>query len=208
LPFLFIGAVTVLSLRCLALSERANELLKIVKSRNDMAYKRAARKPRICLVCILILGIIFVFSAIQLLGWRNARANSVEYEIKHPTETVQTTELYSLTNGTKLDASGKNGLFSGNFVVSSIDTYRYYYVEGSRIRQGSVPADKTYIEYITDESVSPHLEVINTWEEIVCHYNGKERVWKTAPVDTIAKAETYYVLYIPEGSIVESFELN
>lgn len=143
-------------------------------------------------------------SAVGLYYWRWVRADSVECEERLQTKTLQDTKLYSLANGTKVEGQGSWSMFGGSFVISSADTYRYYYKEGDRIRQSSIPASSTYIEYLTDENIAPHLTENKSWKQLVCRYNGEERIWDYESVTSTI----YYVLYIPEGSVVESFELN
>ena len=157
-------------------------------------------------------GIAFIVSIVLLVGsvvglfyWRGVRASSVECEERSPTQVLQDTKLYSLANGTKTEGQGNFGILGGSFVISGTDTYRYYYKEGNRIRQSNVPASSTYIEYITDENTAPHLVKIKSWKQVICRYNGEESIWD---YDTQSFVRTYYILYVPEGSVVESFELN
>ena len=159
----------------------------------------------ISLIACVVSIILFAGSIVGLVYWREVRADSVECEERSPTQVLQDTKLYSLANGTKTEGQGSWGMLGGSFVISSTDTYRYYYKEGNRIRQSNVPASSTYIEYITDEDTAPHLVKIKSWKQLVCRYNDEERIWN---YDSESFVRTYYVLYVPEGSIVESFELN
>lgn len=154
------------------------------------------------LIALILSIVLLPGSIIGLLYWREIRANSTEAEKRTATEIFKDTPLYSLANGISIEGQGSTGIF-GSFVISSADTYRYYYKEGDRIRQSNVPVSKTYIEYITDENTKPHLVGMYTWPQIICRYNGEERIW-----DYDSSKETIYVLYVPEGSVVESFELN
>ena len=156
-------------------------------------------------IACLLSFVLLVGSIVGLVYWRSERAKSVECEEKTQTKILKDTKLYSLANGTKIEGKGTSSMFGGSFVISSADTYRYYYKEGKRIRQSNVPASQTYIEYITDEKTAPHLVKIKSWKQVICRYNGEERIWN---YDSESNSKTYYVLYIPEGSVVESFELN
>lgn len=154
------------------------------------------------LIACILSGVLFFGAIGGLLYWRKVRVDSTEAKKITATEVFKDTTLYSLANGTKIEGQGSTGIF-GSFVISSADTYRYYYKEGDWIRQSSVPVSKTYIEYITDENTKPHLVGMYSWPQVVCHYNGEERIWN---YDNLK--ETIYILYVPEGSVVESFELN
>ena len=151
----------------------------------------------------LVSIVLLIGSVVGLFYWRGVRANSVEYEVKTMTEELKDTKLYSLANGTKVEGQGSWGVLGGSFVISSADTYRYYYKQGKHIRQSNVPVSDTYIDYITDENTAPHLSKMKSWKVLICRYNGEESTW-----DLATTTRTYYILYVPEGSVVESFELN
>lgn len=162
------------------------------------------RKYRIATVCLILAIIIGIGSIVGLFIWRHMRVEATTAVEDKRTETFSDIQLYSLANGVSVDGHGSFGLLGGSFVISSSDTYRYYYKEGNRYRQGSVSANKTYIEYITDENAKPHVVGYRTWDQCIVTYNGEERIWDYRS----STEKTYYVLYVPEGSIVESFALN
>ena len=162
------------------------------------------KKIRTATICLTIVAVIGIGSVAGLFVWRHIRLMSTTAVDDKATVVASDIELYSLSNGVSVDGHGSFSLLGGSFVISSSDTYRYYYKEGNRYRQGSVPANKTYIEYITDENTKPHVVGYKTWDRCVITYNGEERIWDYDSSTT----KTYYVLYVPEGSIVESFALN
>lgn len=123
-------------------------------------------------------------------------------------ETILDREIYSLTNG-NMNVEGEGHFYrgTGSFIIVSSETYRYYYKEGERFLQGNVPAEQTYIEYIADGE-QPRITGYHEWEIEFYEYNGivKGRCYNKKPYRV--NERTYYVVYVPEGSIVESFNLN
>lgn len=90
----------------------------------------------------------------------------------------------------------------GSFVISSMGVYRYYYRAGDRFHQTSVPIDEAYIEYIYDDSSPRLVKYHDTYVETY-RLRGTDKT-----KDKVTEIATYYVFYVPEGSVTEVYDFN
>lgn len=107
-------------------------------------------------------------------------------------------ELLSMSNGMEIEGEGHLSRLSGQFVINTYDTYRYYYEsELGYIDQGRSPVDASHILY-TDES--PYLEITTTK-----YIRTNKWLFLT---ERITDTSVVYVYHVPEGSVVTEYELH
>ena len=174
-----------------------------VAKRNQEETKHRRKKRFIFRRILIALFIIALIAATVLL----VMSAIVRYDKVTTVKTIEvqsffSRDLCSLSSSTDTQGSGTFFLGIGSYVVSTVDNYHYYYIDGGRIKQDSVSAKDTYIEYITDGS-SPRL-VGYQETPIRTEMYGEEVLVKYSN----GNPKTYYVLYIPQGSIAESFNLH
>lgn len=138
-------------------------------------------------VSVLLAGVVFVFTAAlcNAVTSTNHLADEEYYEYQ-----VEDVEIYSLRTSNDL---------SGTFVLGtgSVSSKTKYYVViktnlGYKIKD--IDASVAYILYTKDK---PHLEI----------YSHKG--YKTSKARWFATgATTYYKIYVPEGSIIENYEIK
>lgn len=138
-------------------------------------------------ISALLAGVVFIFTALicDAISSHYHLADEEYYEYQ-----VEDVEIYSLRTSNDL---------SGTFVLGtgSISSKTKYYVViktniGYQIKD--IDASVAYILYTKDQ---PHLEI----------YSHKDYKCSKARWFTIG-ATTYYKIYIPEGSIIENYEIK
>lgn len=112
---------------------------------------------------------------------------------------IVTTPIISVSNSTSTGGEGSFALGSGSFVIATDEVYRYYYETSEGIKQGKVPASETVIKY-TDEA--PVLRKITDTTQTT------ERWWWFYHWEHEPTSSTHYELLIPEGSVINQFNLN
>lgn len=108
------------------------------------------------------------------------------------------TPIISVANSTSTEGEGSFGFGSGSFVIATDEVYRYYYETPEGIKQGKVPASETIIKY-TDETPTL-LKITDTTKTTEHRWWFYHREYDTS--------STHYELLIPEGSVVNQFNLN
>lgn len=126
---------------------------------------------------------------------------------EHHSDVVIERELCSVNFDKGLNGNGKwgtvLGIGGGSFVISSYDVYRYYYyTDDNKIKQDNVDVSMSYIEYIGEDETP----------KIVGYHDYDVATYKLDLNDEV-KEETdnsdwYYVLYVPNDSVVEVFNFN
>lgn len=135
---------------------------------------------------VLLAGVVFVFTALICSSVSNYHLADEEY-YEYQVEDV---EIYSLRTSNDL-----NGTFVlGTGTVST--TTKYYVVIKTDIgyKIKDINASEAYILYTKDQ---PHLEIYSHKD-----YKTSKARWFTTG------ATTYYKIYIPEGSIIENYEIK
>ena len=128
-------------------------------------------------------------------------ALSYEYPTWQETKQLSTTQLVSVNDGHQIEGDGSSGLFIHSFAISENGIYRYYYrAEDGGIKQDFVNAKNTTIYYIKDGE-SPHLDEVGVFEYWYERENNQD-------VLCYNNVSILYELYIPAGSIVESYQLD
>lgn len=104
-----------------------------------------------------------------------------------------------LVDSTELVAANDGQETNGNlFSISEDGVYRYYYQTGDGgKKQDCVEAGETTI-YDTREGEVPHLDELTSYT-IITHMRNN-RPWEEKK-----DGKTWYELYVPEGSVVESY---
>lgn len=93
----------------------------------------------------------------------------------------------------------------GRFYIRSgyIETdlyYYYFYPTKNGLKSSYIPANKTYLNYTTDE---PHIERYTrrwnkSWIKWFTHFDAQNYVTN----------DVYYKAYVPEGSVEQSFNMD
>ncbi len=148
--------------------------------------------------CLAFSAIFFILGIICIGLGIYARNHFVGVKMEVEDHTT-TTPIISVSNSTSTDGSGNFNWGSGSFVIATGEVYRYYYETPEGIRQGTVPANDTVIKYTDEPPVLRHIYFIarevKTWLPNIVHV-GEDIV------------TSYYELLIPEGSVVNQFNLN
>ncbi|MBR3319471.1 hypothetical protein IKG06_03120 [Candidatus Saccharibacteria bacterium] len=170
---------------------------------NPLSSRRGRRrglKLVLCVIVFITLLVTIVFSCAVLITY--LAHITTEESIK--TETFFSRDLYSLNSGINVSGAGDFTLGSGSFVISTTGCYYYYYqTKNGDIKQGNISADEASIRYITDDS-KPRLVGYREIPVVTEKYEGKV----TRTYEDKDKAKKYYIIFVPEGSITESFNLN
>lgn len=105
-----------------------------------------------------------------------------------PVEVTDTIELVAMKDN--LGVEGYHNLFSGH--VDDELKYFYVYEDEKGRTTGSVRADNSYIKYI-DADETPYMEK--------CQRGNKSEFINVV----FLSYETYYVFYLPEGSVIADY---
>lgn len=113
-------------------------------------------------------------------------------------EVVSSTKLVAVNDSWQTKGKLTSGLLATTFTISDHGVYRYYFKdEDGYIEQDYVDASETKIDYIKDGE-TPHLDLLTSYTYTTRKRNNK-------PYITKYDEETWYILYIPEGSLTESY---
>ncbi len=136
------------------------------------------RKTVIALLVILLALTI----TCTVLSW-TLRNGNISYITRAESEQVSVHYLYSMDNKA--------------FAVATLTGFHcYYYAEDGRIKASTIAAEEAAIEFITDGS-APRLV---DYREIPVRYEAyKGEVVQAKRLER--EARTYYVLYLPQGSV-------
>lgn len=134
----------------------------------------------------LISAVVFLF-ILMAVGFSNEYANHewIEYD-------TQETSLVAMQDN--VTTEGRFFLGSGSF--EGTPKYFYYYEDDRGIRQSNVSVNKSYV--IQEERDNAKLIKTTSqpnfppWNTFKIHFGG----------------DTYYEFYVPEGTVVESFNLD
>ena len=155
------------------------------------------------ITAVIAIAVAFVSLFIYLCSIVN-RTEMVNEEFH--SEVILERDLYAVHTGQQLYGEGEyeQTLFfgEGSLVIASMDVYRYYYQEGDRIRQTSIPAEEAYIEYI-DANSTPKLVKYYDYCVQTYHLKGTDKV-----KDCVTDETTYYVFYVPEGSVAQVYNFD
>lgn len=124
-----------------------------------------------------------------------------DFKETSPEITVTTYNILSVKNSSSSNAniSGFATFIKGSLSEESV--YKYYYqTEDGGFKQGSIPVDSTTI-YFIDSSKNAYLEKVVASYSLVNNTFTHTFTW---PLDS---KETYN-LYIPKGSILNTYEFN
>lgn len=170
-----------------------NTVLILLRCVSTVAYYYVNRGPVLCITCFLFLS---------LFCWSATVANNSEQQTKE--ETLQVAESKTLIAvNDSLQKEGKAGsvIFFTVFAISEKDIYKYYWQdEDGGIRSGSVESKDTVI-YYTKEGEVPHLDKMEYAVRTIGTRNNEQR-------EKIVYIDAGFKLYIPEGSITESYSLD
>ena len=113
-------------------------------------------------------------------------------------EVVSSTKLVAANDSWQTKGKLTSSLLATTFTISDHGVYRYYFKdEDGYTEQDYVDASETKIDYIKDGE-TPHLDLLTSYTYITRKRNNK-------PYVTKYDEETWYILYIPEGSLTESY---
>ena len=146
----------------------------------------------------VILGIIaLIFVGILIEECGSFFSGGILYQFKGNTEEYHTS--WNIT------AMQDNFNTHGRFYIRSgyIETdlyYYYFYSTKNGLKSSYIPANKTYLNYTTDE---PHIERYTrrwnkSWIKWFTHFDAQDYVTN----------DVYYKAYVPEGSVEQSFNMD
>lgn len=126
---------------------------------------------------------------------------SYEHPAWQETQRLSTTELVAANDSYQVEGRGSSGLFIHSFAISENGVYRYYYrTEDGGIKQNYVDAQKTTIYYI-EVGETPHLDKVGLFKYWYRRSNNQD-------VLDSSIISTWYELYVPTGSVVESYSFD
>lgn len=158
------------------------------------------------LTCIIIIALAFAIPAFCYVGPIKSRTELANEQ--YCSDTLMEVELQATHFDQEIYGEGyyeekpllRGG--EGSFVISSMGVYRYYYRAGDRFHQTSVPINEAYIEYIYDDSNPRLVKYHDTYVETY-RLRGTDKT-----KDKVTEIATYYVFYVPEGSVTEVYDFN
>lgn len=140
------------------------------------------------LLLILAIGSLVLYICI-------VQSHTHKIDEQHYIDTVNEYELCAVQADTVIDGE--------RYLVSSSDVYKYYYKINNRICQSNAPANMSFIEYI-GEGESPRLVEYHDYWIATYLYDVTEELKDTKPLDSW----NYYVFYVPEDSVVETYDFT
>lgn len=154
--------------------------------RKDFSAKRL-------MVGLVVAGIALMISGIMY-------ENNIE-ECEVPEVSITRTRVICAKDNSLITGEISGGILHVQGSVSEKSVYQYYYqLEDGGIKQGKIPVDTTTI-YFVKSGEEAYLETIVTTEYSLDNNN-------TPATRLRERSETTYKLYVPENSIINTFELN
>lgn len=154
---------------------------------------------------VILFSTIALAIGVPYLYCRVINDNTTKVANRTFTDVVKEQEICAARVGQQIGAEESFHMILGSghrdFVLASYDTYNYYCQDGDRIWRESVPVSESYIEYISNDE-KPKIVQYHEYRIETDRYKNKER--ETRPLDE----KYYYVFYVPEGSVVETFDFN
>lgn len=150
----------------------------------------------IALVVVLTIGSPILYIAI-------IESHTHQVDEQRHSDVVMEQELCAVHFDQTIEGYGYGSLLHHSFVLSNSDMYRYYYKINNRICQDSVPVNMSFIEYI-DKNETPRIVEYHDYTTKQYLFDITEEVRETEPLDEW----NYYVFYVPEDSVVETFDFS